>query len=267
MTQSMLQAYEYQWKTNIGKAFLCERVVLRGQDLHHQLGDKDWFYVYLYGITGRELSDSQVKMLAYFWVASSYADPSIWPNHVAALGGTARSTASLSSMAGLAIGEASIYGRRPEKRALDFFYRAQQAIEQGQNLKSVIEQELAQGRTIYGYGRPLAKLDERIPHTLIMAKKLGLDGGKHLQLAKDVSHYLKKSKGLAINISAINTAIVADIGLTPEEYQLFLTPCFITGIAPCYLDAKNQPEGAFFPLSCQRIVYQGTAKRSWSSQD
>lgn len=263
MSNSQLQAHENNWQTRIGKAFLCDRAVLRGRDLHHELGDWNWFAVYLYGITGREFSDNQIKMLAYFWIATSYADPSIWPNHVAALGGTVRSTASLSCMAGLAISEASIYGRRPEKRALDFFYRARQALDQGQTLEAIIEQELALGRTIYGYGRPLAKLDERIPHTLIMAQKLGLDKGKHLQLAKDIYHYLKQQKGLSINISAINTAIVADIGLTPEEYQLFLTPCFITGIAPCYVDAQTKPEGAFFPMRCRNICYSGVPHRAW----
>lgn len=251
------------WSTGIGKAFLGERTVLRGKDLHHELGDWDWFKVYLYGITGRELADNQVRMLSYFWIASSYADPSIWPNHVAALGGTVRSTASLSCMAGLAISEASIYGRRPEKRALDFFYRAVRARAEGDSLETIVEREIATHKTIYGYGRPLAKMDERIPHTLVMAKTLGLDGGEHLLLAKDVYRYLKANRGLSMNISAINTAIVADIGLTPEEYQLFLTPCFITGIAPCYADARNQPEGAFFPLPCDSIAYQGRAKRTW----
>lgn len=263
MSNSQLQAHENNWKTRIGKAFLCDRAVLRGRDLHHELGDWNWFAVYLYGITGREFSDNQIKMLAYFWIATSYADPSIWPNHVAALGGTVRSTASLSCMAGLALGEASIYGRRPEKRALDFFYRTREAMNKGEALAELIERELVERKTIYGYGRPLAKIDERVPHTLVMAKKLGLDGGQYLQLAKDVYHYLKNNKGLSINISAINTALVADIGLSPEEYQLFLTPCFITGIAPCYVDARDKPEGAFFPMQCSSIEYQGKPKREW----
>lgn len=264
MSHDTLKHYAQQpWSTRIGKAFLSERTVLRGKDLHHELGDWDWFKVYLYGITGRELPDNAIAMLSYFWIASSYADPSIWPNHVAALGGSVRSTASLACMAGLAISEASIYGRRPEKRALDFFYRAAEARAAGDSLEVIVEREIASQKTIYGYGRPLAKLDERIPHTLHKARELDLDRGAHLQLAKEVYHYLKDSRGLSMNISAINTAIVADIGLTPEEYQLFLTPCFITGIAPCYIDARDRPEGAFFPLPCSSIAYQGRPKRSW----
>lgn len=264
MSKDTLTRYaQALWQTDIGKAFLGERTVLRGKDLHHELGDWEWFKVYLYGITGRELPDQAITMLSYFWIASSYADPSIWPNHVAALGGTVRSTASLACMAGLAISEASIYGRRPEKRALDFFYRAVRARAGGDSLETIVEREIATHKTIYGYGRPLAKLDERIPHTLVKARGLGWDRGAHLQLAKDVYRYLKDSRGLSMNISAINTAIVADIGLSPEEYQLFLTPCFITGIAPCYVDARDRPEGAFFPLPCTAIAYQGRAKRTW----
>lgn len=263
MKQTPLLLSESIWNTKIGKAFLCERTVLRGKDLHHDLGDWDWFAVYLYGITGREFTEEQVTMLSYFWVASSYADPSIWPNHVAALGGTVRTTSSLSSMAGLAISEATIYGRRPERKALDFFYRALKDKKDNAALEDILEQEMQHKKTIYGYGRPLASLDERIPHTLAKAKSLGLDQGEHLKLAFEIYRYLKAKKGLSINISAINTAIVADIGLSPEEYQLFLTPCFITGIEPCYVDARDKTEGSFFPVRCSNIQYKGRARRSW----
>ena len=64
MSNSQLQAHENNWQTRIGKAFLCDRAVLRGRDLHHELGDWNWFAVYLYGITGREFSEnlSNVKL-------------------------------------------------------------------------------------------------------------------------------------------------------------------------------------------------------------
>ena len=119
----LLQA-EDRLVTDMGKAFLTERVVLRGKDLHHELGDRSWKEVFLYAITGREFSTEQVRFLNFMWVASSYPDPGIWPNQAAALGGTARTTASLAMIAGLSISEAKIYGRRPERKILDFFLRA-----------------------------------------------------------------------------------------------------------------------------------------------
>ena len=256
---------EDRWTTAMGKAFLCERVVLRGKDLHHDLGRKDWFGLYFFSVTGRWLSDAQLKMMNFFWVATSFPDPSIWPNQAAALGGTARTTASLALMAGLSISEASIYGRRPERRALDFFYRIGDALKKGVSLGDFIEQELQETKIIYGYGRPLAKLDERIPPTLQMAEELGLHEGYHFKIALDIYRYLKETRGLSMNIAAINTALIADMGLSGEEYQLFVTTCFITGMTPCYIDARDKPEGSFFPTRCTSIQYSGKPKRDWES--
>ena len=60
------------------------------------------------------------------------------------------------------------------------------------------------------------------------------------------------------------TALSADLGLSPEEHQLFLTLVFVAGMPPCYIDARDRPEGAFFPLRCDGIVYEGTApRRRW----
>jgi hypothetical protein len=252
-------------RTKIGKAFLCERAVLRGKDIHHEMGSWTWFKTFLFAITGRELQENQLRMLNYFWVATSYPDPSIWPNHVAALGGSARTTSSLAQIAGMAISEASIYGRKPERKALDFFYRAEKKSKSGVSLESIVEDELETNRIIYGYGRPLARLDERVPHTLKKIEELGLEQGEHFQRALSIYRYLKETRGLSMNIAAVNTALVADMKLTPEEYQLFLTPCFITGMVPCYIDARDNPEGSFFPVRCENLSYTGVSERKWEA--
>lgn len=249
--------------TEMGKAFLCERAVMRGKDIHNELGDLDWFRMNLFSITGRKFTDEQVRLLNYFWVATSYPDPSIWPNHVASLAGSVRTTVSLSMIAGMAISEASIYGRRPERRALDFFYRAKGRVDGGEQLQDIVENELETHGVIYGYGRPLAKIDERIPHTLKRVSELGLGSGVYFKLALEIYEFLKRTRGLSMNIAAVNTSLIADIGLTVEEYQQFLTPCFISGMAPCYIDARDKPEGSFFPVRCESIDYEGTPKRKW----
>jgi hypothetical protein len=38
---------------------------------------------------------------------------------------------------------------------------------------------------------------------------------------------------------------------------------FSAGIIPCFIGAMEKPEGAFFPLSCRRIQYQGKPRRAW----
>ena len=263
MNLEQLKELEVCWETEMGKAFLCERAVMRGKDIHHELSSLDWFRVNLFSITGREFTDEQLRLLNFFWVATSYPDPSIWPNHVASLAGTVRTTVSLAMIAGMAISEASIYGRKPERKALDFFYRAQAKIEKGESLEVILQTELDERGVIYGYGRPLAKIDERIPHTIKLVEELGFDQGKHYQLALAIFRYLKKNKGLSMNIAAINTALIADIGLSTEEYQQWATPCFVTGMTPCYIEARDKSEGAFFPVRCSSIKYDGRTRRKW----
>ena len=265
MSHEQLSQSENNLNTSMGKAFLCERVVMRGKDLHHDLAATGWFNLYMYAITGREFNENELKLLEYIWCATSYPDPSIWPNHVSALAGSCRSTPSLGLMAGLAISEASVWGRRPDKRALDYFLRAKDHLEKGESLESLIEDELSTYRAIYGYGRPLVKIDERIPHMLNFVRKLNLHKGPHLQIALDTHRYLKKTRKLSMNIAAVCSALGADLGLTATEYHLYTTPTFLAGMIPCFIDALDKPEGTFFPMRCNSIKNTNFKKKSWDS--
>ncbi|MBA53556.1 MAG: hypothetical protein CMK89_03805 [Pseudomonadales bacterium] len=258
-----LQSAQDQLHSALGKAFLSERVVMRGKDLHYELGRKDWLSVMVYAITGREFSENQIRYMNFMWVATSYPDAGIWPNQATALAGTSRTTPSLSLVAGLALSEARLYGRKPDRRAMDFFYRAAAKLDQGFSLEEVIEKEIEERKVVFGYGRPLVRLDERVAHTLNVITELGLDGGRYFNLALEVHRYLKRTRGLSINIAAISASTMADMDFSTEEYQLFLTLVFVAGMVPCYLDAKGRPEGSFFPVACSNLVYSGVPERSW----
>jgi citrate synthase len=263
MKTNILQENEDRLQSKMGKAFLCERVVFRGRDLHHDLCEHDWFSLYLYGITGREFSDVEKTALNFIWSATSYPDPSIWPNNNSALAGSVRTTASLSLMSGMVVSEASLYGRRPDKRSIDFFLRAGKALDEGSSLEDFIELELRLYKRIYGYGRPLVNIDERIPHTINKMEELGLRKGRFFQLALDVYKYLNKKKGLSINVAALDAAICADCGFDANEYHLFMIPAFLAGMVPCYLESNEKPEGTFFPIRCESIVNKGKLRRAW----
>ncbi len=258
-----LQAVENRLEGALGKAFLSERVVMRGKDLHHELAQRDWLNLLVFAITGREFSAKQLRYMNFMWVATSYPDASIWPNQAAALGGSARTTPSLSLVAGIAISEARIYGRKPDRRVLDFFYRAAAQLDEGATVAEVVEREVAERTVVYGYGRPLVRLDERVAHTLNFIEELGFEKGRHFNIALDVHRYLKQTRGLSINIGAVYASTMADMGFSPEEYQLFLTMIFSAGMIPCYLDARRRPEGSFFPASCENLIYDGVAARPW----
>ncbi|WP_166268193.1 hypothetical protein [Marinobacter caseinilyticus] len=264
MSHKHLLNTESHWATSKGKAFLSDRVVMHGKDLHKELGDHEWLHLYVYSILGREPGENVLKLLNFYWVATSYPDASIWPNHVTALAGTVRSTASLALMAGLSVSEASIYGRRPEVRALDFFYRAGRWCDEGGELTKFVDKEKSAKRILYGYGRPMAKSDERIPYTLNKAKEFGLDKGRYIKMALDVYAHLNSKYGYSMNVAAVDAALAADMGLNCQEYQLFMTPCFIAGMIPCYQDTIERPEGSFFPVRCSSIVYNGPSTRDWS---
>tara|TARA_R110001592_G_scaffold324870_3_gene604664 strand:- start:70776 stop:71567 length:792 start_codon:yes stop_codon:yes gene_type:complete len=263
MKTKRLLEHEDRLQSKMGKAFLCERVVFRGKDLHHDLCQNDWFSLYLYSITGRDFSDVEKTALNFIWSATSYPDPSIWPNNNSALAGSVRTTASLALMSGMVVSEASLYGRRPDKRSIDFFLRAGIAIDEGSSLEAFIELELSLYQRIYGYGRPLVSIDERIPHTINKMKELGLREGRYFQLALDVYQYLNQKKGLSINVAALDAAICADCGFDANEYHLFMIPAFLSGMVPCYLESNEKPEGTFFPIRCESIVNKGKLRRAW----
>jgi len=263
VSNEVLIQHEDKIITKMGKAFLSERVVYRGKDLHKDLKNISWLELFTYGITGKRFNQVEINMLNFIWVSTSYPDKSIWPNHITALAASSRSTPSLGLSIGMSVCEASIYGGRPFKIGIDFFLRAGESIKNGVELALFIDHELIKNKTIYGYGRPLASSDERIPHVVNFAKEQGLADGQHLKIALELAALMKEKKGLSMNVAAIYTALGADLGFSPEQFHLFMTPCFFAGMPPCYIEAKENPAGSFLPIRCDRIHYSGHKKRSW----
>jgi hypothetical protein len=264
--QSLLDHEQY-WVTDMGAWFPGERVVFRGKDLFHELGESSWMGLLLYGITGRRFDAQQLRLFEGIWtLCASYPDPRLWNNRIAALAGTARSTAALAVSAANAVSEASLYGRRPDIRAIDFLLRTQSELEAGADLETLVREELARHRGILGYGRPLVRRDERIQPVMALAEKLGYADGVHVRLAFAVEQVLLQGRWrLQMNIAATLAGLAADQGLSRTEYYQFMVLSFSAGMFPCYADALDKVEGAFFPLRCERIDYGGSQRRAWKS--
>ena len=261
----LLAGYEDNWVTAMGAWFAGERVVLRGRDVLHDIGRKPWMEYFIYGINGQELPRFARFVEGVWALTTSYPDPRIWNNRVAALAGTARSTGVLALGAGITVSEASIYGLRPIKGALDFLYRADAKLAAGIPLDQVIWEELRKYRNVFGYGRPIIDADERVGPLMEFARSLGMGEGRFIKLAFAIEEYLKNSRlKYQINIAGVVAGLVADEGRTPDDHYYMAALSFVAGMLPCYIDARAKPEGSFFPLRTSRIDYRGAPERRWS---
>ncbi|MGB5098188.1 MAG: hypothetical protein WBN82_09805 [Porticoccaceae bacterium] len=261
----LLARSEDNWVTAMGAWFPEGRVVLRGKDVLNDLGHRRWMEHFVYAITGRE-SPSLARLIEGIWAIScSYPDPRLWNNRVAALAGTARSTGVLAVSSAVAVTEATLYGLRPIKGAMDFFYRADRKLTDGHSLSQIIREELRNHRVVSGFGRPLVSDDERIRPLLRFARTLDADNGHYVQLAFQVHEILKNSRyKYQINVAALAAAILADQGLSTDELYHLATLAFVAGMFPCYIDAREKLEGTFFPLRTARIDYKGAPERRWN---
>lgn len=256
---------EDRWVTGMGAWFPAGRAVFCGKDLFHELNDLPWMGLRLYGITGRIPAEKQIRLFDGMWtLCTSYPDPRLWNNRVAALAGSARSTAGMALGAANAVSEASIYGRRPGIRAIDFLLRTKKQMDEGAVLTDIIAMELKKYKRMYGYGRPVTDKDERIEPLLKLARSLGFSDGPYVKLAFAVEEILLNNyKQLHMNIAVLLAALAADQGLAPYEYYRFMALSFSAGMTACHVDAMDKPEGAFFPLRCERVAYSGKSRRTW----
>jgi len=262
---STLEHFEDNWQTSMGGWYPCDKVILRGKNVFTELNNHSWMQYLLFAVTGRE-SEKVARLMEGMWViCTSFPDPRIWNNRVSALAGTARSTGALAAAASVAVTEATLYGLRPIKGATDFFYRADQRLASGESLESIVDSELKQFRSVYGYGRPLVKADERVQPMMEFARSIGCGSGKFVKLAFAVGDYLWATKlKHQINIAAVCAALLADEGLTPIDFYHMATVAFTAGAMACFVDASAQQEGCFFPLRTSRLEFSGAVEeKSW----
>lgn len=252
-------------KSHMGTFYPGSHVIFRGHDLHTDLKDMDWVELYVFGITNRRFSTEQLRLMHSIWTYTSYPDVRLWNNRVAALAGSSRSTGTLGMAAAMAISEATIYGRGIDMRAFDFLIRTRQKTEAGGDLAECICEELDTHRSVAGYGRPLINGDERNQHMLSLAKQLGLDQGPYLQLAMRIEETMLASRlRMKMNYAGLVAALIADIGLTPQEYYLYSFPAFLAGMPPCFIEATERQEGTLYPIPCADILYEGESRRAWT---
>jgi len=260
-----LLQYIDRLETNKGAWFPGERVVFRGKDLFTEVSKLGWLGILFHGVSERNFSASELEMLeCMMMMGGSFPDPRLWNNRVAALAGSARSTTTLAIASGNAVTEAKVYGHQPIFKACVFVLEGFKEYEGGKSLEEIVYSKMKKDRCVPGYGRPITDIDERIEPVLNTAKKLGFADGKYLKFAFEVEEFLKNSRyKIGMNAAALFAAFSADLGLTPREFYMFSCLSFSGGMFPSYVDAIEKPEGSFFPLTCDRLTYNGQSKRIW----
>lgn len=261
---SFLAAHTGVLRTHAGAAYPGSRAVFRGHDLHADLKDMDWLELYVFGITGLRFNPAQLRLLHALWVYTSYPDARLWNNRVAALAGSSRSTGTLGVAAALAVSEARIYGGGPCLAAYDFLHTAERELAQGGSLEAIVERQLKETRGIGGYGRPIASADERIRPIMTLAEQTGLSAGDHVRLAFQTEAVLLAGRWrMHLNYAALTAAFALDLGFGRQAYQLFMTPVFLAGMPPCFVEAAESAEGSLFPMTCDDLRYSGVPDRRW----
>lgn len=259
-----LSASEGRWVTRMGKCFPGERVIFRGRDLHKDLGRSSWISLYIYAVTGREFAAEDIRLIESMWVQTNYPDPRIWNNRVAALAGTVRSTGALGVSAALAVSEATIYGRRADLRAYGFLDAAHRRHLAGEPIQGIVGSEIRVRRGLPGYGRPIVSNDERIEYLMRILSEYKDRNFPTVSLALEIERIAKATRyRLQLNYAGLTAAVCRDLGLSSTEFYFMAYPVFLAGMVPCYLGAMERQSGTFYPLSCDRIEYNGPAERSW----
>ena len=253
---------EDKLEPEIGAMFIGERVVMRGLDLHHDLCGMNFFKVYTYAITGKFLDDNQVKFWEFIFNLTGYPEIRLWPNRVAAYAASQKSTPSLSVAAGISTSEANLYGRGPESKLFNFLKRAKINLDNGANLKDIIDNEISLNKYITGFGRPTnIKADERIPYMMKFLYDNKLTEKYFLKLTLEIEKILNE-KGLKMNACAIVTAAAADMDITISQFNQIMSLSFINGIIASYGEGLKY-NGKLLPVRCDRIHNDFKKTKTW----
>ena len=263
---SKLEKFEDNWQTSMGGLQPDGNVLLRSKNIFTDLNEDRWMEFLLFAVTGRKDSNLARLIEAIWVICTSYPDPRIWNNRVAALAGTSRSTGVLATAGALAVTEAMIYGSRAILGASDFLYRLEARLNENVCLDEVVLCELKEFRNVYGFGRPVLSEDERVKPMMEFASSRGYGQGKYINLVFEVDNFFKQSRyKYRVNIAAVTGGLLADEGIKPREFYDMTTLAFTGGYMPCYADALSKPEGALFPLRSDRTRFTGAVKqRKWN---
>jgi citrate synthase len=112
------------------------------------------------------------------------------------------------------------------------------------DLERYVDDRLARGERIPGYGHRFHSEDPRARVLLELAAETGFHG-RHLRLARCLEEILRKRTGRALNIAGANAAVLLDLGFDPRIGYLFIVLGRSTMFAAAYLERLSQNRAPF----------------------
>lgn len=249
-------------RTAMGGFFPGVGARVRGRPLHEHCSERRWFDLYLFALTGHQFAENEIELLETLWTYTSYPDPRIWNNRVAALAGASRASASLAIGAAIAVSDADIYGLGPGLAAFDFLSAHANADDTA--LLDAVTAQLRRDRRLGGYGRPVVAEDERIAPLMARAGQLGLADGLHVRTAFRIEAILHAGRWrMRMNYAAMVSAFCLDLGLNRDDYACFAATIFLGGMPSVWKEASQQPAGGLLPIPVDTVRYGGVTARRW----
>ncbi len=228
------------------------------------IGKVSFMQLLMLNVTGRLPERRLADVTEAVFNCMSWPDARIWCNQIGSLAGTARASSVAGVCAGILANDSPMYGAGSLIPGAKFIVEAMNQKKQGWSIKEIVAAQARRPGSrpiIVGYARPLATGDERVVALEQIIDKLGFSVGKHLALAYEVHDVLRSQYNESMNLVGFVTAFFSDQGLSIEEIYRLFSANVMSGVHACYAEAADQPVGAFFPLQCSDMNYQGLKVR------
>jgi hypothetical protein len=228
------------------------------------LGKASFFQVMMLHVGDRLPEKRLGQWLEATFICLSWPDPRIWCNQMGSFGGALKASPAASICAGIMASDSDIYGPGTVIPATRFIVNAVKAINASDSVADYINSaaKTRLGLRAPGYGRPLAKGDERVTAMLQLAKDLGFDNGPHIETALEIDKYLYQHFDESLNLAGYIMAFLSDQGYSETEIYRIYSLCVSGGIHACYSEAYDQRPDWFLPLRCSDIENTGAKPRS-----
>ena len=256
-------------RSKIGGWRIGQDVVIHGRGLLNELlGEHSYFQLLILNITGRLPERRLADWVEGTFMCLSWPDARIWCNQIATYAGTLRTSPTAAVSAGLLASESRLYGPGTALASTAFITEALRDRQTGMKPLEIIENYRGRhkSRSIPGFGRPVARGDERVVAMKRLAERLGFATGQYLELALAIETELLKDCGESLNLAGYITAFLSDLDYSASEIHSLYSICVEAGLLACYREALTSPPDCFMPMQVTDVDYTGPAPRPWNDQ-